>query len=192
MKEVPVEHKLEQFSFGSLRRRQELWKLLSSLHLCRSPAPSWPGKQSQLCLLAAGSPGEAHRCLLSAPYLKTWSSSPLGRRQSRWQGGCLRTYAETLKRAVWKVPACWEVGNWLGLLSFFFCAEKEGFELFYDQSWFKERWLHHQSFHQKNNPNFRTFNQTIESRAVQKQRVSQRLQTIARILTVHKVCQCIG
>jgi len=139
MKEVPVEHKLEQFSFGSLRRRQELWKLLSSLHLCRSPAPSWPGKQSQLCLLAAGSPGEAHRCLLSAPYLKTWSSSPLGRRQSRWQGGCLRTYAETLKRAVWKVPACWEVGNWLGLLSFFFCAEKEGFELFYDQSWFKER-----------------------------------------------------
>lgn len=71
VKEVPAKHKLEQFNFGSLRRRQEFWKDLPALHLCRSPALSWPRQESQLCLLGEEGPGVAHGCSLSACCLKT-------------------------------------------------------------------------------------------------------------------------
>lgn len=93
----------------------EFWTPLPPLQPCRSPGLSQPGQESQLCLLAEDRPGEAHRCLFTACSLKNKSLSPLERGQSGWLDAPLCIYGEALEGAVWKVPACWEVGKQLGL-----------------------------------------------------------------------------
>lgn len=101
--------------------------------LCRSSACSQSAQETQLCLWAEDRPGETHGCLLPAFPL-------LGREQSHWLGCTSLNLWRDTAWAVWKTPASWEVGNWIGLFEFPFVQRNRAWT--YKQRCFKGRQLH--------------------------------------------------